>query len=145
MDDYHAIANSMQSRSDGPNKWQYEIQPNKLQKLLSKIKNKEKPAELLCLLRMELLASAATNRIIDAWQCQVSYMPFPSYSDEDIVNICGAFQATKQPELWLSVRNVILDAVSHLVDGGKCLAEMMRYRLRENADIIFEYTLWPLV
>jgi len=100
-----------------------------------------KPGELLRLLDMKLVASSAVNRIIDAWVCQMAYMPFPRYDDEKIVNICGTFYATKQPELWTSVRNVVLDAIGYLVDGSIFLAEMFRYRLKENADIIFDYTL----
>eukprot|EP01084_Bolivina_argentea_P228732 386242_1 len=121
--------------------WQYEIQPAKLQALLHKLASKDKPNELLKLLRMDLIASAAVNRMIDAWICMVAYMAFPSYTEEDLVNISGGFDAVRQPELWMSIRNLVLDSVAHISDAVKFLGEMFRYKLKENADIIFEYTL----
>eukprot|EP01083_Nonionella_stella_P147402 464982_1 len=53
----------------------------------------------------------------------------------------GAFDCTKQSHFWLIVRNVVLDAVKHLVAASTYLGEMLRYKLKENADIVFEYTL----
>eukprot|EP01084_Bolivina_argentea_P314135 544102_1 len=138
VDDFHIMSNASGA---GSSQWKYEIQPSKLTNLLSKLQNKDRPAELLSLIRMELLASAAINRIIDAWIAQVAYMSFPTYTDEDIVNISGAFEQTRQPELWLSIRNIVLDATSHITDAAKYLGEMLRYKLKENADVIFEFTL----
>ncbi len=48
-------------------------------------------------------------------------MSFPQYTDEDIVNITGAFDSARQPELWLSIRNIVLDATSHISDAAKYL------------------------
>merc|ERR1712066_405243 len=121
--------------------WKYEIQPSKLTTLLNKLQQKEKPAELLKLLKMELIASAAINRMIDTWVCMVAYMSFPRYTDEDIVNISGAFHSTKQADIWTSIRNLVTSAVGHLADAAKYLGEMLRYKLKENAQIIFDYTL----
>eukprot|EP01084_Bolivina_argentea_P314138 544106_1 len=138
LDDFHVMAHNTKYTS---NPWKYEIQSNKLQTLLSKLGNKDIPSLLLKRLRMELLASSAINRIIDAWQCMVGYMTFPEYTNEDIVNICGGFMSTRQPDLWNSIRNIVLDASKHLCDSIIFIAEMFRYKLKENADIIFELTL----
>eukprot|EP01083_Nonionella_stella_P076993 210015_1 len=137
--DFEAICRS----TPGPNRaqWKYKITPHKLQSLLKKSGNKPKPMHLLLMLEMETMASAAIDRIIDAWKCQVAHMSFPTYSDRDIVKMSGGFNYSKQFPVWLSVRNVVLDAVKHLVAASNYLAEMLRYKLKENADIIFEYTL----
>ena len=121
--------------------WRYEISPSKLQSLLAEFKDRPEPSKLSEKLKMKLIATIAINRIIDAWKAMVSFMSFPKYKDEDILNICGAFDCTTQSNLWNSIRNVTLDAVSHLVDAASFLSEIMRYKLKENADIIFEYTL----
>eukprot|EP01083_Nonionella_stella_P092507 259009_1 len=63
----------------------YEIGYSALQRLLSKYKLREdgghEPRILSIKLGMRMMASAAINRIIEAWQCQVAFMPFPWYSD----------------------------------------------------------------
>ena len=135
VEDFHLMANR------AGNKWEYEIAPGKLRRLLSRLKMKEKPAELLNKLDMEFIASAAIIRIINCWVAMVSLMAFPTYTDEDIHNICGAFAATKQPDIWESVRNVVFDAVRHLTDAATFLGEFLRYKIKENAEIVFEFTL----
>eukprot|EP01083_Nonionella_stella_P078264 214078_1 len=138
-DDFKQYLHS--SGVDETTKWMYEIKPSALQALLRKHSNADEPARLLTLLRMDVLGPAAINRIIDAWVCMVaSYcMAFPLYTDEDIRNVSGAFDATRQPELWRSVRNVVINSVGHISDATEWLGEMLRYKLKENADIIFEF------
>ena len=140
VNDFHIFSHS---HSNIIINWEQEIQPNKLIKLLSnpKISSKPKVSKLLTLLKMNLMGSSAINRIIDVWKCQVGYMLFPIYTNEDIINIAGGFDSCRQPPLWTSIRNVVLASVGRLANCVKHLAEMFRYKLKENADIIFEYTL----
>jgi len=122
-------------------KWQYAITPTTLEKLVSEVRHKPKPKQLLRMLQMHLMGTAALRRILDAWKCQVQYMSFPDYTDEDIVNISGGFNETIQPSVWESIRNVVLASIHHLSDAVQYLGEMFRYKLKENADIIFEWAL----
>eukprot|EP01083_Nonionella_stella_P076994 210020_1 len=138
--DFEAICRST-SGSSNRAQWKYKITPSNLQYLLYKNSGNPRPKQLLSMMRMEIMGSAAISRIIDVWKCQVAHMSFPSYSNRDIVKMSGAFDCTKQSHFWLIVRNVVLDAVKHLVAASTYLGEMLRYKLKENADIIFEYTL----
>ena len=124
-------------------KWRYEIEPDKLEKLIkdSNVSNEAKPKTLLSRLNMRLFGTTAVNRIVDAWVAQVSFMPFPVYSDEDIVNMSDGYDSTRQPQIWKSIRNVVLKSAYHLAQAVEYLGEVLRYKLKENADIIFEYTL----
>ncbi len=43
-----------------------------------------------------------------------------------------------------SIRNIVLHASTHLCDAIIFIGEMFRYKLKENADIIFELTLFEI-
>jgi hypothetical protein len=137
VSDFHNILQI----TDTKMKWQYAIPPTTLEKLATEVRDNAKSEQLVRMLRMQLMGTAALRRILAAWKAQVQYMAFPKYEDEDIVNISGGFNETIQPSNWESIRNVVLASIHHLSDAVQYLGEMFRYKLKENADIIFEWAL----
>eukprot|EP01084_Bolivina_argentea_P251266 421360_1 len=105
MNDFHLI-----SFKNCGYEWKYEILPSELEKILTKAiqkKNKKKPINkklqkltpsefILKSLKLPLMGCAAIDRIINAWKCQISCMPFPIYSDDDILNATESMAFNKK-------------------------------------------------
>merc|ERR1712176_996412 len=84
---------------------------------------------------------ASISRIESFWSIMVSMMQFPHYATPDIKNSRGDYAAREKSDTWTIVRNIVLNAVHHLKIAAAFLGEMIRYKLKEDADMIFDYTL----
>merc|ERR1712176_1717635 len=83
---------------------------------------------------------ASINRIRHIWAIMVSLMKLPTISCVDIMNSTGLFEASERLGTWTIARNIVLEACKHLSDAVFFLGDMIRYKLKEDADMIFDYT-----
>jgi len=111
---------------------------------LSKICNECGDNELKKLLKYGLNGSKQIERQLYVWRALVALMPFPNFSDETIVNMSNAVGLMIQADPWINARNLVLNAVTHLKASCEWLAEILRYKLLENADALWLYTFYQM-
>jgi hypothetical protein len=116
----------------------YERSPQALLKLLAENQSEN---DLSISINMGLVGGPSLERIVDVWSTMVGFMHFPVYSDEDIHNAKHTFDDTKQANMWSSVKSVVLDSIQYFEQACHWLAEMVRYRLKTDAELVFEYAI----
>ena len=110
------------------------IHPGELEELLLDMDRQD----LVHKARAGLLGGVAVRRALDLWIVMMSLMPFPDYTHEDILNASDPFGATIQADPWIMVRNIVYHASVQLRKGCIWFGEYLRYRLKRNADIVFQ-------
>jgi len=110
------------------------IKPPELEAILSELDRND----LVVMIRCGLIGGQAVRRALDLWTAMVSLMPFPDYTHEDILNFGDPFSGTIQGDPWIIVRNIVNHASIQLRKGCIWFGEYLRYRLKKNADIVFD-------